>query len=137
MISAWLQPILEARGALNSDGISRAARAGYCRRCGTVVMRGLDADRAALPVTTDPTPVNALGEFLAVASGLVTFDLEWRGNRYELNPRHPEHIQANPARLHARRAVVVAHSCGQRMPTEGLLANEPDVEKENTGAIPF
>lgn len=139
MIPTWLQPILETRGALNQDGISRAARARHCRRCGRTTLRGLDADRAALAVTVDPTPVNALGEFLALSAGRITYDLEWRAGRYELSPREPAHIRAAPARLRARRQVVVSHSCGSTMPADGLIAMDNEmIEKERVGnGIPF
>jgi hypothetical protein len=118
MIPAWQQTILEAKGAWNADGVSRAARAGYCRSCGTVVLRGLDADRAALTAVCDPEPINALGEFLALSVGRKTYDLTWRG-RYELNPREPAHIRAAPAQASGKSSVVVAHLCGQPMPLEG------------------
>jgi hypothetical protein len=134
MIPTWLQTHLDAVGAWNADGISRAARAGYCRGCGRVVLRGLDADRAALPVAADPEPLNVLGEFLALSVGRKTFDLHWRG-RYELDPREPWHIRARPAQLRGKSAVVVEHSCRDVMPVEGqtLVKNE---ELESAGC-PF
>lgn len=136
MIPTWLQPILDAKGVTNADGVSRAARARHCRRCGRTTLRGLDADRAAIAVTVDPTPINTLGEFLAISAGRITYDLEWRGGRYELSPREPAHIQAAPARLRARRQVVVSHSCGSVMPAEGLL-DIIEVEERIGNAAPF
>jgi hypothetical protein len=127
MIPTWLQTHLEATGAWNTDGISRATRASYCRSCGRVVLRGLDADRAALTVTADPEPLNPLGEFLAVSSGRRTFDLSWRG-RYELDFRDAWYIRARPARLHGKSAVVVEHSCGDVMPHEGQTVAESELE---------
>ena len=124
MIPAWLQQILEAKGTWNADGVARAARAGHCHSCGQVVLRGLDADRAALTAITDPEPLNPLGEFLALSVGRKTYDLTWRG-RYELNPREPCHIQAAPAQLLGKFSVVVAHLCGQPMPIDGRIDQEP------------
>ena len=137
MIPAWLQTILEAKGAWNVDGLSRAARAGYCRRCGRVVFRGLDADRAALSVTADPEPLNVLGEFLALSAGRRTFDLQWRGGRYELNIREPEHIQADPARPRGKSCVVVEHRCGDVMPEEGRTVMEDELNPDSGERIPF
>ena len=134
MIPAWLQTHLEAKGAWNGDGISRAARAGYCHDCGQVVLRGLDADRAALDVAADPEPLNPLGEFLALTVGRRTFDLTWRG-RYELNPREPGHIRARPAQVSGKSTVVVEHLCGQMMPIEGRI-EEAQVVKAEEGC-PF
>lgn len=134
MIQPWLQRLLEAKGTWNGDGIARAARAGYCRGCGAVVVRGLDADRAALSVACDPEPLNPLGEFLAVSLGRRTFDLSWRG-RYELNPREPAHIRAAPAQIFGKSSVVVEHLCGQAMPMQGQLVVD-DGGKGN-GACPF
>lgn len=135
MIPAWLQRLLEAKGTWNGDGVSRAARAGYCRSCGTVVVRGLDADRAALSAVCDPEPINVLGEFLALSAGRRTYDLTWRG-RYELNPREPAHIRAAPAQLFGKSTVVVSHLCGQAMPMEGRQIMEP-VKIVDSGRCPF
>lgn len=118
MIPTWLQSILEAKGAWNADGVARAARAGYCRSCGAVIVRGLDADRAALTAVCDPEPLNLLGEFLALSAGRPTYDLQWR-SRYELNPREPAHISTTPAGTGGKSAVVAAHCCGQPIPAEG------------------
>lgn len=135
MIEPWLQRLLETKGSWNSDGVSRAARAGYCHTCGQVVVRGLDADRAALSVTCDPGPLNPLGEFLALSVGRRTYDLSWRG-RYELNPREPCHIRAAPAAVRGKSSVAVEHLCGQAMPAEG---REPVgyVEEKASAGCPF
>lgn len=129
MIPTWLQSILDAKGISNPDGVSRAARAGYCRSCGAVILRGLDADRAALTAVCDPEPINPLGEFLALSVGRKTYDLTWRG-RYELNPREPCHIEAAPASLLGKSSVVVSHLCGQTMPVEGRIEMQAAVNDE-------
>jgi len=134
MIDDRLVQLLEAKGAWNDDGISRAARAGHCTSCGAIVIRGLDADRAALTVVCDPEPINALGEFLAVSVGRRTYDLKWR-SRYELDPREPAHIRAMPAQLYGKSAVVVEHLCGQVMPIDGRIEREP--VNASDGRCPF
>jgi hypothetical protein len=129
MIPAWLQAHLTATGAFNGDGVSRRARAGLCRSCGRVVLRGLDADAAAMAVAVDPEPLNALGEFLALSVGRVTFDLTWR-LRYELDPRDAWHIRTRPAAVRGKSAVVVQHSCADVMPAEGHTVVEQESEDE-------
>lgn len=135
MIPPWLQAVLEAKGAANPDGISRRARAGHCRGCGRVVLRGLDDDVAAIPVATDPEPLNPLGEFLAIAIGRPTYNLAWRG-QYELDPRDSWSIRERLAGIYGKAAVVVAHSCVDRMPVEGQIAEEPKNRREE-GKCPF
>lgn len=129
MIDSRLHSLLEAKGVWNGDGISRAARASYCTSCGTVVLRGLDADRAALTVACDPEPLNPLGEFLAISVGRRTYDLTWR-TRYELDPRSPGRIRDRPAQLYGKSAVVVEHLCGQPMPLDGRIEKEPNTDSE-------
>ena len=113
MIPAWLQTHLETTGAWNGDGVSRAARPARCRSCGRVVLRGLDADRAALPVSADPQPLNQLGEVLTLTTGRHTYDLEWRNGRYELNPRRAAHITNSPPNSSPDKSVVAEHQCGR------------------------
>lgn len=136
MIPTWLQSILEAKGAWNADGVTRAARAGYCHSCGRVVLRGLDADRAALTAVCDPEPLNLLGEFLALSAGRPTYDLQWR-SRYELNPREPVHIRTIPAGGSRQATVVAAHRCGQPIPAEGCTVDNEIVDGRCSDAPPF
>lgn len=138
MIAPWLQRLLDAKGTSNSDGVSRAARAGHCRSCGQVVIRGLDADRAALPATCDPGSINALGEFLAVTTGRRTYDLDWRG-RYELSPREPAHISDSPPGSKPNSPVVVAHECDSPMPAAGRVVAAPAARttREENERCPF
>jgi len=133
MIPAWLQPILEARGAWNGDGVSRRAHAITCR-CGQTVIRGLDADRAALPISADPQPLNQLGEVLTLTTGRHTYDLEWRNGRYELNPRRAAHIANSPPNSSPDTSVVAEHQCGRSAPALEMQsqANRPvNAEKVN------
>lgn len=113
MTPTWLARHLAATGAANPDGHGRDLRAGICRACGQPVLRGLDADRAALPATVDPHPVTAVGELLAVAGGAPTYDL-WLGQRRaQLHRRHAAHI-IGPR----RRPVLAEHRCGTTWPAE-------------------
>jgi hypothetical protein len=132
MIASWLRPILEARGAWNADGVGRAARATTCRACGAFVLRGLDADRAALPVVVDPVPLNELGEFAALLAGRKTYETSGSNQRCELNPRNPDRIGACPATARSRTIVLVEHHCGRPMAAEGrrLLAENAKVDDD-------
>lgn len=118
-IPAWLERLLDAQGKLNRDGISRKARAGFCRSCGQVVMRGLDADVAGLPVACDPTPLDRLGEALALLGHRETFELRWTGRTYELDHRDASKIAARPAGTARHVDVLAAHSCDSApLPTD-------------------
>lgn len=132
----WLQAHLEATGAANPDGVSRRARAGICRSCGEVVLRGLDADRAAVTVAADPEPLNPLGEFLATVTARRTYDLSWRG-RYELDPRDADQIAERPAALYGKSAVLVEHSCADRMPIEGRIIEPGNHSRKDDDKCPF
>lgn len=105
---------LEATGVLARDGISRRAKTTFCADCHRPVVRGLDADVAALVAVVDPAPLTPVGEVLALAAGRRTYDLTWRGARYELDPREPGHIRTRPA---SRKYHVTAdHQCGNSLP---------------------
>lgn len=95
-------------------GATRAAATHACPQCNAVVLRGLDADVAALPVVTDPHPLTVTGEVLALAGGRVTYDLTWRSGRYELDPRNSGHIKRRPAGTQFH--VVAGHQCGRQLP---------------------
>lgn len=120
MIPAWLQRILDER---NPDGVTRRARATYCRSCGATVIRGLDAETAAASVTVDPNPIGALGEILAIAAGRSTYSLTWRGGRYEIDYRDQFTITGSPP---DSLYVVAAHRCGILLPTRGAIQPKPD-----------
>lgn len=47
-----------------------------CPRCRAQCLRGDDHDRCALVATVDTAPVDALGEVMAILSGLATFTIE-------------------------------------------------------------
>lgn len=106
---AWLRQHLDDLGVTNSDGIGRTVRHRHCPTCHANVLTGLDADRCALPVTADPTPLDAVGELLAVTTGRATLDLT-------LSPLRLDH--RDRWRIRSRRpAVVLAeHRCGQPLP---------------------
>lgn len=106
-------------------GNSRAAGTYACPGCRAVILRGLDADVAALTVTVDPAPLTLLGEVLALARGRTTYDLTRRGGRYELDPRNPSHIKKRPA---SEFHVAPEHKCGNPLPAkprEFIPANTP------------
>lgn len=111
---AWLREHLHATGKLGRDAITRRAKTGFCDTCWSIVIRGLDAPIAALPVTVDPQPLSPLGEVLALAAGRRSYDLTWRGDRYELDHRDHWGIRTRPAG--AINHVVADHQCGHLLP---------------------
>lgn len=113
MILAWLQPILDARGVTNPDGVSRRARVTHCRKCGGHIIRGLDSDPCGMAVTTDVTPIDETGELLAILTGRGTFQLSWRGDRYEVDPRSGGQISHTPP---STITAVAEHRCGAVLP---------------------
>lgn len=135
VIPAWLQRLLEAK---NPDGITRAVRATYCRGCGAHVMRGLDADVAALPTVVDPTPLDPLGEALALLANRPTYSLRWVG-RYEIDHRLGATIAAHPAGSQPSVDVLAAHACNAASLTAHPRghASRPPRAKELTDDPPF
>lgn len=100
MIPPWLQR------TRNGDP-TRAATIRLCRTCRAPILAGLDADRAAITVYCDPTPLTPLGEAFAVITGRTTYDLFPGQDRRELWPREAAHI-TKPRRF----PVLAAHKCG-------------------------
>src|SRR5262245_8937193 len=110
MIQSWLQRLLEATGRVNTDGVSRRARATFCRSCGAGILLGLDAPMAGVAVAVDPTPISALGEALALLDSRTTYSLHW-SDHYELHRRDQYSIAAKPAGTNAY-DILAEHKCG-------------------------
>jgi hypothetical protein len=75
-------------------------------------MSGLDGERVATVVQVDPTPLGPLGELSTLLAGGRTFDLAWRGGRYEIDPRTDFEIEGWPPGSRPGVDVVRAHVCG-------------------------
>jgi hypothetical protein len=118
MIAPWLSRLLEAQGRLNTDGVHRHARARFCARCGHTILTGLDADTAAMPIRTDPTPITALGELTALMAGTPTYELRWLTNHYEIDYRDQHRIKGNPPGIWKGGDVLVSHRCELPFPDE-------------------
>lgn len=124
-----LESHLRARGLWNPDGVHRAARARYCKKCGAVVLVGLDDDTSAFTAIADPFPLDGPGELTALLTGRTTYRLRWAGGRYELDARDQFHIAGSPpgaldvtGRLVE---VLAAHACGQVLSTAALADPRP------------
>ncbi len=111
MMPRWLTEHLAATGVLNADGISRTAHVRRCQGCPTWTVVGLDADRAAGPVTADVTPLSRVGEALALLAGRPTYTLRRTAGRLELDHRHRWAIAGNPIDG-GDYDVVTEHHCG-------------------------
>lgn len=89
---------------------SRAATLRLCPRCKTPTITGLDSDIAALAVRCDPTPLNAIGEAIALLGGRTTYDLASGPGRKELWPRNADHISVT-----RRYPVLADHQCNRSL----------------------
>jgi len=108
----WLLDSLIAKGVLTPAGIGRRAHVRRCRDCGRYTFVGLDDVVMAGVATVDVAPLDALGELLALLCGLTTYDLSWRGDRYEIDRRESHHIRSAPPGSKAGNDVVNDHRCG-------------------------
>lgn len=114
--SGWLAQHLRDCGYANDDGIGRSARTGRCEQCRAEVVRGLDGDRCAMAAVADPHEIDALGEYLALRIGLITYSLR---NSYSpkgkqiwvIDPRFQWEIAAGD-----QRPVLAQHRCGLQIP---------------------
>lgn len=112
----WLIAHLQAIGAHNPDGVSRAARPTRCPDCRRHVLRGLDDDRCAGVAVVDPHDIDHLGEFLALRIGLHTYSLRRGTNstgkaQWNIDPRYPAEIRAGQ-----EYPVLAQHRCGMAIP---------------------
>jgi hypothetical protein len=75
-------------------------------------MVGLDADVVAGEAKTDPAPLSPFGEVVARTAGILTYNLRWKGDRYELDFRDSFEISAHPPGDRPNVDVVAEHECG-------------------------
>jgi hypothetical protein len=109
----WLIRRLDEAGYIDARlQASRKARALPCPRCGQPLLRGLDADICARTVDTDPYPLAAESEALALLMHIRTFELRWYGDHYELDSRDRWRIAGRPA-TRPDVDVLAEHRCGQ------------------------
>jgi hypothetical protein len=104
---------------MTETGLTRRAHLRPCNgrapdgtRCRELVLAGLDADRTALEAFTDPAPLSALGEALAVVEGRRTYSLRREGGGWVLDGRDHHRIAWSPAGTGSRLDVVRQHVCG-------------------------
>lgn len=121
----WLVRHLEATGRRTRDGLTRKARARYCRTCGHLTVAGLAGDIAAVTAHCDLTPLSPLGEALAVIADRYTCSLRRAGAGLELDLRDSFHM-ATPAGT-GPYDVLAQHVCGApplpSLPTNLALAS--------------
>ena len=94
--------------------MSRPVRVATCRDCGAKTLNGYDADICGLPRTLDHTPIDELGEAIAVLTGRITYELRavtGRGHGREMEERN-----ANLIRRGSRNPIHPEHQCGQPLP---------------------
>jgi hypothetical protein len=91
----------------------RAAVVKRCPRCHAQIIAGLDDDICATDAFVDPQPLAPLGELHARIDGLMTYDLAWRGVRYEIDWRDACQITGFPPASRDAVDVVAEHRCGR------------------------
>jgi hypothetical protein len=100
----WLQQ-LQAEKIEQSQ---RAAKADNCPRCGRQILRGRSDDIMYWIATVDQTLLDPIGEAVARASGLHTYDLiaKYGGKEHHLAIRDIHHMKAAP-----HWPIVADHKC--------------------------
>lgn len=113
MTTTWarIRDHLERTGRM-VNGTTRRARATTCPSCAAKILDGLDADICAMVATTDPTPLTALGEVLALLDGRCTYTLLRDAGRLVLDSRPDYRIAAMPAGT-GTFDVLPEHRCGR------------------------
>lgn len=135
---AWRKRQLEDAGDYGDpDRLSRRVRERTCRMCGARVIEALDADRCAWTAVADPSPIDALGEALALASDRATWDRTVGGDGHRLDVRHRWNIAGNPAGSDPHADVVAEHVCNSP-PLPTTASNlQPPTPKEHDDEPPF
>ena len=95
----------------------RGVRASWCRVCGVAILSGLDADVCAFHAVVDATPLDAVGEMIALLADppRTTYTLDRLGHAPRLTRRRAYDLQARPAGMRADLKtwdVLPAHRCG-------------------------
>lgn len=109
---------------------------GTCPHCRHPVLRILDADTAALPVTLHPEPVTRAAALVAVAAGhrAVTRETHKRERGGTITRYYafdtPERIRSQYAKQHP---YFVEHTCGHTPETE----TETETETERSMKCPY
>jgi hypothetical protein len=93
----------------------RVIKPRLCPRCQKLILTGPDNDIGAFTVNADPTPVDEIGEILALAAGRATFDLAGNRERRYLYRRD----QWAPG-LPRRYPVLPEHRCGKPLPQQNI-----------------
>lgn len=107
-------------GKLIASPTARGLHARWCQ-CGAPILTGLDGDLCAFDATVDWTPLDVLGELVAIAQHRRTYQVErlHSDGSPTLTRRTPRMIRSWPpgTRLHSRRCdVVPEHQCGATPP---------------------
>ncbi|MEV4158993.1 hypothetical protein [Nonomuraea dietziae] len=110
----------------------RAVQLRTCPRCDAKILHGLDSDRAGVPVRCDLTPLDEVGEAIAVITNRATYDLIPGRGRRELEPRSAWHI-SRPRRY----PVIAIHKCGQPLPETKTFDEIEGKRKADEEAPPF
>lgn len=137
---AWLQAHLETIGQANNDDTTLRPRTDHCR-CGTPVIRALDADVAGYPRTLDARPLTTLGETTTLLTGGRTATLRRLAPGLRLYARSHWDIGNHPPDAPGRDYDVLAdHRCHHDIPNQLTCppaTTKPPTQSGATDDIPF
>lgn len=97
----------------------RGVKATRCDLCHAPILTGIDADVCAFTARVDVTPLDPMGEVVAVVGGRHTYTLNRRGSTAILTRRNSSAITRQPAGGHnilTPYDVLPEHACGQPLP---------------------
>jgi hypothetical protein len=102
-----------------------------CHRCRRLVLAGLDARAAALPVVIDAEPLTRDGELLMIVAGVKVFATN---SRSEILRRSPSEVIAHGEHLTMHRE----HDCANATPAHLVAPPKPKPIHTNTDEdVPF
>jgi hypothetical protein len=102
-----------------------------CSRCKRLVLAGLDARAAALPVVIDAEPLTRDGELLMIVAGVKVFATN---SRSEILRRSPSEVIAHGEHLTMHRE----HDCANATPAHLVAPPKPKPIHTNTDEdVPF
>ncbi|MFP3968615.1 hypothetical protein SMC26_40395 [Actinomadura fulvescens] len=111
--------------------VDTTVRPHRCPRCGAAILRGYDAEIAAILAVVDPLPIeDQADELAAILAGRTTYDLIGMRDK-ALNPRDEYRI------AHRRHTILAAHRCPGPVPGDALDHTPPEQFAPDDAEPPF
>ena len=127
-LELWRNEIIKTTGAVTGRRTSNKAQVRRCRKCGAVILAGLDAPMCAVDVDLDPTPLKRDQQKAAALIGRRVYDIDMGG---AISYRESDHIQKYwPAGGTSR---FVQHLCGAAVPVDNSKVKPPKTVTDQIG----